>query len=121
MVAFVATMSKLSIDVTALIVLAPVVGFWWLDSYYLRLERAFRKVYEDRVTTRIGGDWSSNLYVISCGKFLPAIQSVRRIMFSSSTLPFYGAIVALFVIVVISQIDWSLVWSSMPHFCTCCK
>ncbi|MCF2526614.1 hypothetical protein [Yinghuangia soli] len=31
----------------AAVTLIPIVGFWMLDSYYLRQERLFRKLYDD--------------------------------------------------------------------------
>lgn len=119
LLALVATLSKLSISMTVMIILIPIFGFWWLDSFYLRLERAFRKVYESRVSMRTGGDWVTDTYRVNCGKFLDEIQSPLRLMFSSSTFPFYGSLVAILLIVFVSQVNWNDVFATLPCACHC--
>lgn len=117
MTALVSALSSLSLGMTAALLLIPVVCFWWLDAYYLRLEKAFRKVYEDRIECRSKDDWSTNRYLINCGRYLSQTDSSIRLMWTSSTFPFYGAIVALLVIMFLSQFDWLNILS---HFvCTC--
>lgn len=39
--------------------LLPVIGFWYLDSYYLRQERLFRAVYDD-IRAQSDTDFSMN-------------------------------------------------------------
>lgn len=72
--------------------LAPAVLFWFLDSYYLLLERAFRKSYGAFVKKLHGGRaQASDLYVVSpCGSipggvFWAMSQSI-------SVSPFYATI-----------------------------
>jgi len=67
-----------------------VFGFWFLDSYYLRQERLFRKLHNYIVKYRLNDD--NNLFDMNIIKFSSDVQSTLRIMFSISTLPFYGSI-----------------------------
>ena len=68
----------------------PLFAFWFLDSYYLQQERLFRKVHNWIVSYRLNND--DKLFDMNPIKFKDDVQSVLRIMFSISTLPFYGGI-----------------------------
>lgn len=61
-----------------------------LSSYYLQQERLFRKVHNWIVAYRPNND--DNLFNMNPMRFKNKVQSVLRIMFSISTLPFYGGI-----------------------------
>ena len=60
-------------------------SFWFLDSYYLRLERLFRKLYDDVRTN----DYTLNPYSMVVVSFISKVQSIPRIMFSASEWPIY--------------------------------
>jgi hypothetical protein len=68
----------------------PLFAFWFLDSYYLQQERLFREVHNWIVGYRLNN--TDNLFNINSVRFIDEVQSVLRIMFSISTLPFYGGI-----------------------------
>lgn len=68
----------------------PLFAFWFLDSYYLQQERLFRKVYNWIVEYRPNN--VDELFNMNPIRFKNDVQSVLRIMFSISTLPFYGGI-----------------------------
>jgi len=119
LIALVVTMTKCSLVIANLTVFIAVIGFWWLDSYYLHLERAFRKLYEDRISKRAKGDWTGDLYVLNCGKYLSLVQRPVRVMFTSSTFPFYAGILLLLIIVLIAQVNWADLFAKLPHFCHC--
>ena len=68
----------------------PLIAFWFLDSYYLQQERLFRKVHDWIVSYRLQHD--DKLFNMNPVGFKNEVQSVKRIMFSVSTLPFYGSI-----------------------------
>jgi len=70
------------------IVIIPILIFWFLDSYYLRQERLYRKLYDAvRVKKEEEIDFSLNASV-----FNSDVQSLIRIMFSVSILPFYSSL-----------------------------
>lgn len=68
----------------------PLIAFWFLDSYYLQQERLFRKVHNWIVEYRPNN--TDNLFNMNPLRFKSEVQSTLRIMFSVSTLPFYGGI-----------------------------
>lgn len=73
----------------------PLMAFWFLDSYYLRQERLFRKVHNWVTTYRLNNN--DKLFDLNPTTFNKDVQSVLRIMFSISTLPFYGSILIMLI------------------------
>jgi hypothetical protein len=74
----------------------PLFAFWFLDAYYLQQERLFRKVYEWVIKYRLEHD--DELFNVNPMRFKDKVQSVFRIMFSVSIVPFYGGIFVLLII-----------------------
>ncbi len=93
----------------ALIALVPTGLFWFLDAYYLGLERRFRKSYNDFVSKvhrrKVGVTdlYMVNLVGSAIGQFLWAVFR------SPSTVPFY-----VLVIVTIFLAYWLIIPSDMP-------
>lgn len=87
------------------IALIPLFSFWLLDSYYLRQERLFRKKYEDLIKTRLLSD--EDFFDVDPKKYNKEVDSILRICFSISTLPFYGCILAILICVVVYNY-WSI-------------
>lgn len=77
----------------------PLVAFWYLDSYYLQQERLFRKVHDWIIGYRLDND--DKLFNMNPVRFKNKVQSVCRIMFSISTLPFYGSILGMLLVYLI--------------------
>jgi hypothetical protein len=72
-----------------LLALLPAMAFWGLDSYYLRQERLFRKLYDKvRTLDPVSIDFSMNTTGLQ-------VQSVPRVMFSVSQFWFHGVIVII--------------------------
>lgn len=65
--------------------LFPVVLFWYLDSYYLSQERAFRKLYEKTITVEAMD------YSLDNREFLNGTLSIISTAKSRTVLPFYLA------------------------------
>lgn len=65
--------------------LFPVVLFWYLDSYYLSQERAFRKLYKKVSTEQVDN------YSLNNREFLNGIWSIILTAKSRTVLPFYLA------------------------------
>ena len=82
----------------ALIALTPTVLFYLLDSYYLMLERRFRKSYDTFVGKVHAGEASaSDLYAVT-----PEGSMIRGFIWSMflslSVLPFYAAVVGTVIL-----------------------
>lgn len=69
----------------------PVLMFWFLDAYFLRQERLFRKLYDKiRVTPENSIDFSMNTL-----EFVKDTPSWVRVGFSRTLLLFYGTLVVV--------------------------
>jgi hypothetical protein len=100
-VALILALSEKSID-PALIssfVLIPLFSFWYLDAFFLRIERMYRKMYDWVIKRRSVGN-KSNLYDLNPYRFASEVDSTWKIMFSITLKWFYGipTIIAICVI-----------------------
>ncbi len=71
------------------VVLIPLFSFWYLDAFFLRTERMYRKMYEWVVEKRCAGD-NSFLYDLNPDRFAAGVDSTRKTMWSISLRWFYG-------------------------------
>ncbi|MDR3177906.1 MAG: hypothetical protein LBT96_02870 [Campylobacteraceae bacterium] len=88
-------------DINVSVAYLPLFCFWFLDAYYLRQERLFRKVHDWITKYRLEND--DNVFNLNPMRFNEDVASIKRIMFSISILPFYGAIFLVLSFAVISQ------------------
>lgn len=73
----------------------PIVAFWYLDAYFLRLERLYRKLYGWTIENRVMNN-SENLYNLDYRRFSTECDCIIFVMFSRTLLFFYfGLILAL--------------------------
>jgi len=79
-----------------LIAFVPLLVFWFLDTYFLRQERMYKKLYEWVINNRLKTD--RYLLNMDAYRFKDKIQSIFRIMFSITLGWFYGSITILIVI-----------------------
>lgn len=83
----------------------PLITFWYLDAYFLRLERAYRKLYSWVIKNRLKTD--ELLFDMNAnGRFGSEVQSRWRIMRSETLGIFYGSILVL-IIIYILILNWS--------------
>jgi hypothetical protein len=73
----------------AIVGLLPALSFWWLDAYYLRQERLFRKLHD---YVRRGG-LQDNIYSMDTSAFSKFVPSVVLTMFSMSVVLIHGLVV----------------------------
>lgn len=80
----------------------PLLTFWYLDSYFLWQERAYRKLYDWVIEKRLETD--ELLFDMKAApRFGSEIQCKVRIMFSETLLVFYGPILAILVIALLFE------------------
>jgi len=74
----------------------PIVVFWFLDAYFLRLERLYRRLYnwvkDNRLKTQ------DFLFDLNYKRFEREEESIPRIMFSITLVWFYGSLFGLTLI-----------------------
>ncbi|TAK58530.1 MAG: hypothetical protein EPO24_08360 [Bacteroidetes bacterium] len=81
------------------ILLIPLYSFWYLDAFFLRTERMYRKLYEWVLASRSKDD-NSFLYDLNPRRFEKEVESEWDIMWSITLRWFYGvpALITLGVI-----------------------
>lgn len=84
-------------NVNHLLAFLPLVSFWILDTYYLRIERIYRKLYSWVIKNRP----QSNEYLFDLNpeRFEKEVDSYLKTMFSISLGIFYGALLILLLFI----------------------
>jgi hypothetical protein len=77
----------------------PILVFWYLDAYFLWLERLYKRLYDWIRTNRLNTD--EYLFDMNYRRFIKDEQSRLRIMFSLTLGWFYGSIFVLTLIYVV--------------------
>lgn len=83
-------------DYQMLIGFIPLIGFWYLDAFYLRQERLFRELYDWVRENR--PDNKDHLFNMDVSRFDDKVSSTICLMFARSTIRFYGML-AIFITV----------------------
>lgn len=83
----------------------PLITFWYLDAYFLRLERAYRKLYAWVINNR--PKTNELLFDMNAsGRFGAEVQSRWGVMFSETLAIFYGSILVLLIIYILI-LNWN--------------
>jgi hypothetical protein len=78
-----------------LILVLPVIVFWYLDAFFLHKERCYIKLYDWVIENR--SKTEELAYNLNYTRFIKDVDGVFRIMFSKTLLPFYGLIVIVLI------------------------
>ncbi len=105
LIAVVLALMKDEIDFIALslILLIPIICFWYLDAFFLRTERMYRKLYEWVIKERLN-DNNEFLYDLNSSRFKKEVQSTLGVMFSPTLKVFYGVIAFADVVLLVNQL-----------------
>jgi len=85
---------------TVVLVIIPLLLFWFLDAFFLRTEKLYRKLYQWVIQNRMQTD--AYLFSLDTTRFKDESDSLLRVMFSFTLGSFYG--IALFLIAVYSML-----------------
>jgi hypothetical protein len=105
--------SKDSNSAFVYVALLPIVVFWLLDSYYLREEKLFRKLYEGVA----GGTVKSDNFTMKTTAFDREVPGLWRTAVTRTVFPFYLLIVLILAIVAVgakANIDWHFISNCFP-------
>lgn len=88
-------------DITyfSLILLIPLIVFWYLDAFFLHKERCYIKLYDWVIENRMKTEEFQ--YNLNYKRFEKEVESIAKIMRSDTLLTFYGitALILLFITV----------------------
>jgi len=83
----------------SLLAFIPIIVFWYLDAYFLWLERLYRRLYDWIRTNRLTSE--EYLFDMNYRRFIKDEQSRLRVMFSLTLGWFYGSIFVLTLLYVV--------------------
>lgn len=73
----------------------PLIGFWYLDAYYLRQERKFRKLYNWVRENR--SDTEDHMFNMDPSRFEEEVKGTAELMTTQAMFWFYGTISGLLI------------------------
>jgi hypothetical protein len=80
-----------------------VLAFWFLDAYFLRLERMYRKLYEYVIAHP--DEPQRQRYNLNVGPYAAQVASHTQVMFSISLIPFYAfQLLGLLALILVLQV-----------------
>lgn len=84
-----AILKEKSINVSNVMIISIItLAFWYLDAFFLRTEKLYRKLYEWVIKQRpLGND--DNLYDLDTRRFTSEVGGIIKVMFSKTLLWFY--------------------------------
>lgn len=85
------------------VVLIPLISFWYLDAFFLRIEKMYRKMYEWVIAKRISDD-ASFLYDLNPHRFSAEVPSTRKTMWTITLRWFYGIPTLITVSVIVFRV-----------------
>ena len=95
-----------------IVLIFVIVMFWGLDSYYLRQERLYRALYNEKVSEfNKNADKITHPYSMNVNHYKDDEASTFRIMFSVSELPYYIAF--LITIIILLILNLSVIWLTL--------
>jgi hypothetical protein len=86
----------------SLILLLPLLSFWYLDSFFLHKEKCYRELYKWVIENRQNSN--DNLYSLDCKRFEENVDGIIKIMFSKTLLPFYGFTAIILITITIHNV-----------------
>lgn len=88
------------------VLLLIIIMFWYLDSYYLKLERLYRRLYNSKVEEYNDLSKRNNmvLFELNYKTFIKEEQKVLRIMISKSEALFYIPLIISLIIFFVTSI-----------------
>lgn len=86
-----------------LVLLIPLLSFWYLDAFFLQTERMYRKMYEWVLGARAKNDLS-NLYDLNPKRFKDQVDSRGIVMWSVTLRVFYGIPLAVILTIIAFQV-----------------
>ncbi len=97
---------KINVILICIVMLTVTWAFWYLDAFFLRTEKIYRKIYDWVLEERPKHN-KDLLYQLNPVKFDGKIldtESITKIMFSKTLKVFYGIPIIIVVCILISQI-----------------
>jgi len=93
-----------------IVLIAVITLFWALDSYYLKQERLFRKLYEQKVNQFNNAQEKDKIEMFEMNVSNFQVKNVFKTMFSISELLYYIAIIGTLIafLIIYLTVNWGI-------------
>lgn len=90
LVAVVLALAKENVNFSllSLVLLIPILSFWYLDAFFLRTEKMYRKMYEWVIANRLTSN--EGMYELDPRKYEDKVESTFDVIWSETLRAFYG-------------------------------
>jgi len=86
-----------------LVILIPLLSFWYLDAFFLQTEKMYRKMYEWVLQSRSKNNLEY-LYDLNPHRFKDKVDSRPEVMWSITLRVFYGIPALIILVIIVYQI-----------------
>lgn len=83
------------------ILLVVIISFWWLDAYFLRLERMYRQMYAWVLEERLQKGSEKHQYDLNPERFSKDVDCLCRVVFSATLRRFYLPLVIVLLLAIL--------------------
>ena len=90
-----------SSQILAILVLFPTMSFWGLDTYYLRQEKLFRKLYDELRLASTEDLRKVEPFSMSTAKYEKEVEPLSKLLWSPTIVGLHGVVVAIVLLVVV--------------------
>jgi len=84
------------------LLIIPIIGFWWLDAYYLHQEKLYRKLYDWVIAERPNGT-QDYLYDLCTDRFSDDVIGIWGCMKRKINTIFYGVLILMVICFILFQ------------------
>jgi hypothetical protein len=115
LIAVVLALAKDKIDFfyICLILLVPVLCFWYLDTFFLRTEKMYRKMYEWVINNRMTSD--ERMYDLNPKNYESEVDSTFKVMFSKTLKVFFGIPTLILIVIILFHIAKVIYCNCLTH------
>ena len=90
-------------SIALILLLLPILMFWYLDAFFLMTERRYRDMYKSVLEKRLNKNFE-NLYDLDSKSFRKGNLDLPKCIFSKTLWPFYLSLIVVVVVAIILQL-----------------
>ena len=108
------TIHENAVGAVSAISLGVIMSFWYLDAFFLRTEKMYRKMYEWVIVERNKNN-EEYLYDLNPHRFAVNVDSTVNVMFSITLRCFYG----IPFLLILASLVWQILMQDFGALCHC--
>lgn len=90
-------------SIALILLLLPILMFWYLDAFFLMTERRYRDMYKSILEKRLKDKNFENMYDLNPNNFKNGFMDLPKCMISKTLWPFYLSLIVVVVVAITLQ------------------